>query len=109
MAYSGTQGTTVINVQTVIDHAVRRCGKLAEETTSEQQIAARENLYFLLSTLINRGIQYWCISKEVVGLTANKGAFSAFAADLTSCGQQAPPAPDFTRHFLCRSRILLGQ
>lgn len=72
MAYSGTQGTTVINVQTVIDHAVRRCGKLAEETTSEQQIAARENLYFLLSTLINRGIQYWAINKEVVGLTANK-------------------------------------
>jgi hypothetical protein len=72
MAYSGTVGQTVINVQTLIDHGARRCGKLAEELTSEQQVSARESLYFLLSSLINRGIQYWAISKEVVGLTANK-------------------------------------
>ena len=72
MAYSGTFGQTVINVQTLIDHGARRCGKLAEELTSEQQLSARESLYFLLSSLINRGIQYWAISKEVVGLTADK-------------------------------------
>ena len=53
MAFSGTTGQTVVTVQTVIDHAVRRCGKLAEEITSEQQIAARENLYFLLSNMMN--------------------------------------------------------
>lgn len=68
MAYSGTVGQTVINVQQVIDHAVRRCGKLAEEITSEQQITARESLYFLLSNLGNRGIQYWAINKKVFGL-----------------------------------------
>lgn len=68
MAYSGTIGQTVINVQQVIDHAVRRCGKLAEEITSEQQITARESLYFLLSNLGNRGIQYWAINKKVFGL-----------------------------------------
>jgi hypothetical protein len=63
MAFSGTTGQTVVSVQTVIDHAVRRCGKLAEEITSEQQIAARENLYFLLSNMMNRGIQYFAITK----------------------------------------------
>jgi hypothetical protein len=68
MAYSGTVGQTVINVQTIIDHAVRRCGKLAEEITSEQQITARESLFFMLSNLANRGIQYWTISKKVFGL-----------------------------------------
>jgi len=72
MAYSGTVGQTVLNVQTLIDHGARRCGKLAEELTSEQQLSARESLYFLLSNLANRGIQYWAISKEVVGLTADK-------------------------------------
>jgi len=45
MAYSGTVGTTVINVQTLIDHGARRCGKLAEELTSEQVLSARESLF----------------------------------------------------------------
>lgn len=72
MAYSGTYGTTVINVQKLIDHGARRCGKLAEELTSEQVLSARESLHFLLSNLINRGIQYWAIGKEVVGLQADK-------------------------------------
>jgi len=76
MAYSGSVGTTVIDVQTLIDHGARRCGKLAEELTSEQVLSARESLYFFLSHLINRGIQYWCISKVVIGLKANEYIYS---------------------------------
>ena len=72
MATSGTVGTTVINVQQLIDHGARRCGKLAEELTAEQQVSARESLFFLLSRLINIGIQYWAINKKVIGLQANK-------------------------------------
>jgi len=72
MAYSGTVGTTVVNVQEIIDHAARRCGKLAEELTSEQQVTARQSLFYFLSSLINIGIQYWAINKEVIGLTPNK-------------------------------------
>jgi len=72
MAYSGTVGTTVVNVQEIIDHATRRCGKLAEELTSEQQLTARQSLFYFLSSLINIGIQYWAINKEVIGLTPNK-------------------------------------
>ena len=72
MSFSGTTSQTVISTQTVIDHAVRRCGKLAEEISSEQQIAARENLYFLLSHMMNRGIQYFAISETVIGLNANQ-------------------------------------
>lgn len=68
MSTSGTVGATRINVQTFIDHGARRCGKLAEELTSEQQLSARESLFYLLSNLANRGIQYWCISKKVFGL-----------------------------------------
>ena len=72
MATSGTVGQTVINVQQLIDHGARRCGKLAEELTSEQQVSARESLFFLLSNLINLGIQYWAIDKHVFGLNANQ-------------------------------------
>lgn len=72
MAYSGTVGTTVVKVQDFIDEGARRCGKLAEELTSEQQISARRSLFFFLSSLINIGIQYWAINKEVIGLTPNK-------------------------------------
>ena len=72
MATSGTVGQTVINVQQLIDHGARRCGKLAEELTSEQQVSARESLFFLLSNLINLGIQYWAIDKKVFGLNANQ-------------------------------------
>lgn len=72
MATSGTVGTTVIDVQQFIDHGARRCGKLAEELTSEQQVSARESLFFLLSNLINLGIQYWAIDKHVFGLNANQ-------------------------------------
>lgn len=72
MAYSGTVGTTVINVQTLIDHGARRCGKLAEELTSEQLISARESLFFALSDLANIGINYWAISKKVFGLKADQ-------------------------------------
>lgn len=72
MAYSGTVGTTVLNVQKFIDHGARRAGKLAEELTSEQVLSAKESLFFLLSDLINIGIQYWAIDKKVFGLKADQ-------------------------------------
>lgn len=67
MTTSGTVGTTQISVQTLIDHGARRCGKLAEELTSEQVVSAKESLFFLLSNLANRGIQYWAIGTEIFG------------------------------------------
>jgi len=72
VAYSGTTGTTVVTVQTLIDHGARRCGKLAEELTSEQVLSARQSLFFLLSNLINIGIQYWAIDKKVYGFSADR-------------------------------------
>ena len=75
MAYSDTYGQ-VYPVQVLIDHAARRCGKLAEELTSEQLITAREALGFVMTNLINIGIQYWAIEKEVIGLTADKYIYS---------------------------------
>lgn len=71
MSYSNQYGQ-VYQIQTLIDHGARRCGKLAEELTSEQLLSARESLGFVMSNLINIGIQYWAIEKEVIGLTPDK-------------------------------------
>ena len=68
MAYSGTVGQTRISVQQMIDHGARRCGKLAEELAVEQVQSAKESLYILLSNIANTGINYWAISKTVLGL-----------------------------------------
>jgi len=72
MSTSGTVGQTVITVQNLIDSGARRAGKLAEELTVEQLQASTQSLYYLLSNLVNRGIQYWCIQKVVLGLVPDK-------------------------------------
>lgn len=68
MAYSGTVGQTVVTVQQFIDQGARQAGKLAEELTVEQVQSAKQALFFIMSNLINQGINYWAIDKKVYGL-----------------------------------------
>lgn len=75
MATSGTVGQTAIDVTNIIEHAYRRCGKLASTISSELQLSARENLYFLLSDLANRGLSLWCVQKQVLGVSAGQVQF----------------------------------
>lgn len=75
MAYSGTVGATRISVQTLIDHGARRCGKLAEELTSEQVVSSKESLFYLLSNLSNRGIQYWAIDTVIFGTKPDQAIY----------------------------------
>jgi len=72
MAYSGTVGQTVITVQNFIDQGARLSGKLAEELTSEQVQGSKQALFFVLSNLINQGINYWAINKMVYGLSPDQ-------------------------------------
>ena len=72
MAYSGTVGQTVVSVQKFIDQGARMAGKLAEELTVEQVQGSKQALFFILSNLINQGINYWCISKKVYGFKADQ-------------------------------------
>ena len=100
MAYSGTYGQTVVTVQDLIDHGARNCGKLAEELTDEQVIASKRSLYFLLSSLINIGIQYWAVDKKVFGLNQDKmtyelpsGANDVLNALYRQMARPTPPDP----------------
>jgi hypothetical protein len=72
MATSGTVGLTTVSVQNLIDDAARASGKLAEELTVEQVLSSKRNLFYVLSSLINKGIQYFAIKKIVIGLNANQ-------------------------------------
>jgi hypothetical protein len=72
MAYSGTVGQTVITVQDLIDNGARTAGKLAEELTVEQVNSSKQYLYLILSNLINQGIQYFAVKKQVYGLQPNQ-------------------------------------
>jgi hypothetical protein len=72
MAYSGTVGQTVVTVQNFIDQGARHSGKLAEELTVEQVQASKQALFFIMSNLINQGVNYWAIEKKVYGLNADQ-------------------------------------
>lgn len=72
MATSGTVGLTTVSVQNLIDDAARASGKLAEELTVEQVLSSKRNLFYVLSSIINKGIQYFAIKKTVIGLNADQ-------------------------------------
>lgn len=65
---SGTVNATVLDVTTLMEHAVRRCGKLPSTVSAELQLAAVESLFFLLTDLTNEGVSLWCVKKAVLPL-----------------------------------------
>lgn len=73
MAVSGTVSTTVFNTRKVIDHAYRRCRIPSEGISSEQISFALDSLYLILSMLANRGLQLWCIEKDIMPLYQAQG------------------------------------
>ncbi len=75
MTTSGTIDQTQINVATVIDHAFRRCGKLASTISGELLKSARENLFLILTDLSNRGISMFCVEKYVLGVSPGQTVY----------------------------------
>lgn len=68
MTTSGTVGQTTLDVAQIFEHAARRCGKVASTLTQEQTQIARDNLFLILTSMINRGINLWCIDKQVMAV-----------------------------------------
>lgn len=66
MAVSGTVSQTTFNTRKVIDHAFRRCRLPPQGIGGEMIATASEALYLILSNLANRGIQLWCIQKDIL-------------------------------------------
>jgi hypothetical protein len=72
---SGTVAQTPITVDTLITHAIQRCGKLPSTAGGELLQRARESLYFMLADLGNDGINLWCVNKSVVAVQPYSTAY----------------------------------
>jgi len=68
MAYSGTVSQTTFDTRRVIENAARRCKMPPQLLSAEHVDVAKDQLYLLLSDLSNRGIQLWCIEKQIYPL-----------------------------------------
>jgi hypothetical protein len=75
MTTSGTVGQTTIDVSTLMEHAARRCGVLATSIGGEQQLAARESLFMMLSYLANRGLSLWCVQKDLIAFVPGQTSY----------------------------------
>lgn len=75
MTTSGTVAQTQIDVVTLIEHAVRRCGVPASVITEEILDSARDNLFLILSELMTRGLSLWCVKKQVYPVVASQAAY----------------------------------
>lgn len=75
MTTSGTVGTTTIDTALVLEHAFRRCKVKAAMQTPENVALAKENLYLLLLSLANRGLNLWCVETAYLGLNAGQATY----------------------------------
>jgi hypothetical protein len=69
---SGSVATTVMDTIKVIEHATRRAGGIPATLTPEQLETASDNLYLILTSIANRGINLWCLDKQVLALAPGK-------------------------------------
>lgn len=76
MATSGTVATTVIDTAKLLEHACRRCGMPASAQTPEVVEIGKQNLYLILLNLSNRGLNLWCVEKNLIGLEADKATYT---------------------------------
>lgn len=68
MTTSGTVSQTVIDTSTLLEHVFRRAGKSPAEVTPDLWQAAKNNLYFYLSSLSNDGVNLWTLEPITLGL-----------------------------------------
>lgn len=117
MATSGTIGATVIITDKVIEHAIRRVGLSPTSITHETLEIARENLYLLLLALANRGLNLWCVTYDLIGLTPFKATYQLptgtvnllemyYSTPSRSAGIDTNTATSFTTELTDETRII---
>lgn len=105
-----TIGQTSVKLSTVFEHTVRRLGLPAESQTPEFVQIAKNNLFFILTNLVNRGVNFWLIDEQFVNLTANTPKITTpdgtvdilnanFRNTTTTSGTDSTTATEFIRQF----------
>jgi len=75
MATSGTIGTTTISTMKLLEKAVRRCGLMPQQLEPEIVATATEDLFMLLMSLSNRGLNLWCVDQQLMPLVSGKKTY----------------------------------
>ena len=75
MATSGTTGLTNIDVATLIEHIVRRCGVTPDKLTPEIVKTVKNVMFMYLTTLSNMGINLWRVQRGLFGLNEGQATY----------------------------------
>lgn len=75
MTTSGTIGVTRISTNKLLEKVTRRCGLAPQVLTPEVVDTALESLFMLLMSLSNRGLNLWCIDKQIIPLTVGQATY----------------------------------
>lgn len=75
MATSGTIGTTRINTAKLLEKCLRRIGLNPQNLAPEIVTSAQEDLFMLLMSLSNRGLNLWCIDKQLITLAPGQSGY----------------------------------
>jgi hypothetical protein len=76
MPTSGTIGQTTISTDKIIEHAIRRCGLSPSSQTVETIQIAKDNLYLILLSITNEGVNLWLIQHSLLGLKNMQATFA---------------------------------
>jgi hypothetical protein len=82
MSSSGTVGQTTIEVSDLLDHIIRRCGKMPSDLTPENVASIKNSLFFFLSGLSNRGINLWRVTRSLMAIYPNQAEYTLAAGTL---------------------------
>lgn len=82
MATSGTVGTTRINTAKLLEKAIRRCGLSPASITAETIETAKEDLFMLLMSISNRGLNLWCVDQTFIPLVVGQATYELPAGGL---------------------------
>lgn len=84
MTTSGLVNYTEMDVTSLIEKAVRKCGKEPATLPSELLLEARTELFMMMSALVNDGVPLWTISQQVYGIHQNQNViqFSSGTVDV---------------------------
>jgi hypothetical protein len=75
MATSGTVNQTSYPVNKIIEQALRRCGVPTSTINAEMLQVGRDNLFLLLTSWANRGINLWEVRSATIAIVAGQDTY----------------------------------
>jgi len=75
MATSGTIGQTTLPTNRLLEKSMRRAGLLPAQITPEIVEQCLDSLFMLIMSLSSRGINLWCVDRELIPLNTSQSTY----------------------------------